>query len=103
MKYVFLLLLFYSVLHLSYQWPDSFEMEREGKKRTKLTDKISKTSECNKSVPSQFATKHTVYPKWTWYAAEVVDQQERAPKRWCEEGVLAYYQSPIDFAYLLHC
>lgn len=63
MKYIFLLLLFYSVLHLGYQGPDSFEMEREEKKRAKFTDKISKTSECNKSVPSQFATKHTEYPK----------------------------------------
>lgn len=34
----------------------------------------------------QFATKHTVYPKWTWHAAEVADQSVRAPKRRFEKG-----------------
>lgn len=38
------------------------EMEKEGKRSAELTDKINKTAECNKSVPSQFATKQILYP-----------------------------------------
>lgn len=77
MKYIFLLLLFYSVVHLGYQWPDSFEMERKGKKSAKFTDKINKTSECNNLF-------HHSLPLSILYIPSEPDMQ---PKLWITKNV----------------
>lgn len=42
---------------------------------------IHKKWKYNKSVPSQFATKQTLYPKWKWYKSGVVDQWEHPLNR----------------------